>query len=58
MFQKVISIALELEGCDEEKLSRLFDTARPTIRRWSQGVSIPHHGMRRFTFNKIAEMLK
>lgn len=58
LFQEIISSALKLDELDADKLARLIDVSRPSVERWSQGVSKPHSVMRRLAFREIAKALK
>ena len=53
-FRGVLMEGMELLDLTDENCARLFDVSRPTVTRWRNGSTTPHHVMRRL----LSDVLK
>jgi predicted transcriptional regulator len=52
-FKDILVKGMELLDLADEDCARLFDVSRPTVTRWRNGSTAPHHAMHRLLFDVL-----
>jgi hypothetical protein len=57
-FGKVLSHAQKVLGKSDLQISQLFKVSRPTVNRWTRGVTAPHPMLRKAIFDSLLGELR
>lgn len=57
-FANLLNTAQSALGLTELEMSHLFKVSRPTVNRWTRGVTAPHPLLRKAVFDSLISKLK